>query len=40
MKLDNKMECYPGSHAFINLKDHKKNFKQNTKWRYINPGKG
>ena len=38
--LDNKMECYAERHSFITLKDHKENFKQNTKRRLINPAKG
>ena len=36
LKLDNKMECYVERHVFISLiKDHKKNLKQNTKWKWI-----
>ena len=33
------MECYSNKCAFITLKDHKENFKSNTKCRLINPSK-
>ena len=33
------MECYSDQSAFITLKDHKANFKNNTKCRLINPSK-
>ena len=34
------MECYAKRPAFISLKDHKENFKHNTKCCLINPSKG
>ena len=34
------MECYSNQHAYIKLKDHKENFRNNTKCRLINPSKG
>ena len=37
--LGEKMECYSDQSAFITLKDHKANFKNNTKCRLINPSK-
>ena len=40
LKLENKMKCYSEGRAFITLKDHKENFKQNTKCRLINRAKG
>ena len=33
------MECYFNQHAFITLKDHKENFRNNTKCRLNNPSK-
>ena len=33
------MECYSDQSAFITLKDHRANFKNNTKCRLINPSK-
>ena len=39
LNLDDKMECYSDQCAFITLKDHKENFKSNTKCRLINPSK-
>ena len=39
LKLNNKMKCYAERHAFITLKYHKENLKQNTKCRLINPAK-
>ena len=33
------MECYSDQHAFITLKDHKDNFKNNAKCRLVNPSK-
>ena len=38
--IDDRMECYSDQHAFITLKDHKDNFKNNPKSRLINPSKG
>ena len=37
--LDERMECYSDQSAFITLKNHKANFKNNTKCRLINPSK-
>ena len=37
--LDERMECYSEQSVFITLKDHKANFKNNTKCRLINPSK-
>ena len=37
--LDERMECYSEQSAFIELTDHKANFKNNTKCRVINPSK-
>ena len=37
--LDKRMECYSDQSEFITLKDHKANFKKNTKCRLINPSK-
>ena len=39
LKLEDKMECYAQKEAFITLKDHKENFRNNTKCRLINPAK-
>ena len=39
LNLDKRMECYSDQSAFITLKDHKANFKNNTKCRLINPSK-
>ena len=39
LDLDERMECYSDQSAFITLKDHKANFKNNTKCRLINPSK-
>ena len=33
------MECYSNQHAYITLKDHQENFRNNTKRRFINPSK-
>ena len=33
------MECYSNQQAYIALKDHKENFRNNTKCRLINPSK-
>ena len=33
------MECYSDNPAYITLKDHKENFRNNTKCRLINPSK-
>ena len=33
------MECYSNQHAYITSKDHKENFRNNTKRRLINPSK-
>ena len=38
--IDDRVECYSDQHAFITLKDHKDNFKNNPKCRLINPSKG
>ena len=37
--IDDRMECYFDQHAFLILKDHKVNFKNNPKCRLINPFK-
>ena len=37
--LDERMECYLEQSVFITLKDHKANFKNNSKCRLINPSK-
>ena len=34
------MEYYSDNHAYITLKDHKENFRNNIKCRLINPSKG
>ena len=39
LSLEDKMECYSGSHAHITLKDNKGNFRNNIKCRLINPSK-
>ena len=39
LSLEDKMECYLDSHAYITLKDHKENFRNNIKCRLINPSK-
>ena len=39
LNVDERMECYSNQSAFITLKDHKANFKNNTKCRLINPSK-
>ena len=31
LKVEDRMECYPDQHAYITLKDHKENFRNNTK---------
>ena len=33
------MECCSKQHEYITLKDHKENFRHNTKCRLINPSK-
>ena len=40
LSLEDKMECYLDSHAYITLKDHKENFRNNIKCKLINPSKG
>ena len=40
LKIEDRVECYSNQHAYIILKDHKENFRSNTKWRLINPSKG
>ena len=40
LHLEKRMERYAERPAFISLKDHKENFKHNTKCRLINPSKG
>ena len=39
LSLDDKMECYSDNPAYVTLKDHKENFRNNTKCRLINPSK-
>ena len=39
LSLEKKMECFADRHTFITLKDHKDNFRTNTKCRLINPSK-
>ena len=39
LDLSKKMECYASRPAFIIIKDHKPNFRNNTKCRLINPAK-
>ena len=39
VSLEERMECYSDQSAFITLKDHKANFKNNTKCRLTNPSK-
>jgi len=39
LKLDNRIEKYTESEAFITIKDHKPNFPNNLKCRLINPTK-
>ena len=39
LDLDERMECYSDQSPFITLKDHRANFKNNTKCRLINPSK-
>ena len=39
LDLCKKMECYTTSRAFITIKDHKPNFRNNTKCRVTNPAK-
>ena len=39
LSLDDKMECYSDNPAYITLKDHKENFRNNTKCRLIDPSK-
>ena len=39
LDLSNKMECYASRLPFIPIKDHKPNFRNNTKCRLINPAK-
>ena len=38
--MEDRVECYSNQHAYITLKDHKENFRNNTKCRLINPSKG
>ena len=40
LHLEKRMECYVERPAFVSLKDHKKDFKHNTKCCLINPFKG
>ena len=40
LHLEKRIERYAERPAFISLKDHKENFKHNTKCRLINPSKG
>ena len=39
LDLSKKMECYASRPAFITIKDHKPNFRNNIKCRLINPAK-
>ena len=39
LSLDDKMECYSDNPAYITLKDHKENFRNNAKCRLIIPPK-
>ena len=39
LKLIKKMECYANRPVFINIKNHKPNFRNNTKCSIINPAK-
>ena len=39
LKIEDRMECYSNQHRYITLKDHKENFRNNTKCRLINPSK-
>ena len=39
LNLSKKVECYTRHPAFITIKDHKPNFRNNTKSRRINPAK-
>ena len=39
LDLSKKMDCYASCPAFIIIKDHKRNFRNNTKCRLINPAK-
>ena len=39
LSLEDKMECYSDNHAYITLKDHKENFRNNIKCSLINPSK-
>ena len=39
LKIENRMECFSDQHVYITLKDHKQNFRRNTKCRLINISK-
>ena len=39
LKTEERMESYSDRHAYITLKEHKENFRNNTKCRLINPSK-
>ena len=39
LKIEGIMEYYSDQHAYITLKDHKENFRNNIKYRLINPSK-
>ena len=39
LNLSKKMECYASHPTFITFKDHKPNFRSNTKYRLISPAK-
>ena len=39
LDLNKKIECYANRPAFITIKDHEPNFRNNTKFRPINPAK-
>ena len=40
LKIDERIEQCNQKESFITLKDHKENFKNNSKRRLINPAKG
>ena len=39
LKIENRMEFFSDQHVYITLKDHKQNFRNNTKCRLINISK-
>ena len=38
-RIEDKIECYAKRNALLRLKDHKENFRSNTKCRLLNPSK-